>query len=144
MSGFRADARAGKHLLRAASLLIGLVSGGAALPADALAATLAQAGPPVRLTPTPPPAADPPATPKAPRPETSTPAVPYIPGEGTAIEVTQPTPISTDSVGLKDPVPAGGPDPPSKGSARTLIEQLIRDLPHPITSPPAPDLLHPP
>lgn len=141
MSGFRADARAGTRLLQAAPLLIGLLAGGAALPADGLAAALAQAGPPVRLTPAPPPAADPPATPQAPRPETSTPAVPYIPGDGTKIEVTQPTPISTDSLGLKDPAQAGVPETLWKGSARALIDQLIDDLPNAITSRPAHDLV---
>ena len=135
MSGFRAEALLRGRLAYAAPLLIGLAAGIASTAAAAGPLLLAQAGPPVRLTPTPPaaPAADPPqAQPQ--RPETSTPAVPYIPGSETKIEVTQPAPISTDSLGVKDPAQVHLPDALWKGSARALIEQLIDGLPNAFTS----------
>lgn len=104
----------------AASFLIGALLIGAA-QAAATAPAFAQAGPPLRLTPgiieT---APTPPATPAA----NSAPA----PG-APAIEVGQPAPIDTGSVGLSDAAQLGLPADPWKGSARPLIDRLIAGLP---------------
>lgn len=99
---------------------------------------LAQAGPPIRLTPppmitreeAPPPAAAPEA--EQPREALTAPL----------IEVGRPAPIATDSVGLFDPAKAGLPPGggPWDGSRRDLIDRLIAALPNAIVSMPARDL----
>jgi hypothetical protein len=159
MSGLRADARGRRHdvlivnrliLLSAAALSLGS-PGAVAAPNPALAAPIlvAQAGPPIRLTPPPrattAPADD--ATPAKPAPEvpppaTDTPAAPLQPGDGSksAIEVTQPPPVSTESVGLLDPGQARLPDTLWKGSARAAVEHVMDDVPVATVSRPARDL----
>jgi len=108
---------------------------------------VAQAGPPIRLTPAParaPTPATPPAAaaPEIPPPATSMPSAPLGPGEGakSAIEVSKPPPVDTESVGLADPAKLGLPPTPWKDSTRALIEQVIADVPADTVSRPARDL----
>ena len=142
MTGSRADARPARRRIRTAAvpaLLAGalLIAGAAAFPAP----SLAQKGPPVRLTPAPAPAADEPAAPPASAgPTTATPAQPYIPGQGPKIDVSQPPPVTADSVGLKEPAQVGLPDTLWKNSSRAVVEQVIGALPNGTTSQPAREL----
>jgi hypothetical protein len=147
--------RGGRH----AGLVTGLLLALAVTPAQAgpppgdpyLAPRfMAQAGPPIRLTPgptpsaaTPPPAPPAAGAPEIPPPATSMPSAPLGPSEGgkSAIEVSKPPPVDTESVGLADPAKLGLPPNPWKGSARALIEQVIADVPADTISRPARDLL---
>ena len=107
---------------------------------------VAQVGPPVRLTPAPatptPPSSPAVTAPAVPPPATSMPAAPLGPAEGgkSAIEVTKPPPVDTESVGLGDPAKLGLPPALWKDSARGLIEQVIADVPADTVSRPARDL----
>ncbi len=99
---------------------------------------LAQAGPPVRLTPPPMVTRD--AAPPAPAPAAGS----ERPSETPAplIEVGRTAPIATDSVGLHEPGKAGLPPGGGAwdGSRRDLIDRLIVALPSPVVSMPARDL----
>lgn len=139
-----------------AGLLLGLAAAVPTAAADAPRhALVAQAGPPIRLTPPPksdaaPPAgpaapaesAGPKAAPPIPAPATSLPAAPQGPPEGakSAIEISKPPPVDTEAVGLADPAKLALPPALWKGSARALIEQVISDLPDATVSHPARDL----
>ncbi len=133
---------------RRSGLAAGLLLALAIAPAHAGSggARVAQVGPPVRLTPAPPapsPQTPPSVTaPEIPPPATSLPAAPLGPSEGakSAIEVTKPPPVDTDTVGLADPAKLGLPAAPWKASARALIEQVIADVPADTVSRPARDL----
>ncbi len=98
----------------------------------------------MRLTPAPAAPTTPPAAtaPEIPPPATSLPAAPLGPSEGakSAIEVTKPPPVDTETVGLADPAKLGLPAAPWKNSARALIEQVIADVPADTLSRPARDL----
>jgi hypothetical protein len=137
-----AAARGARRSGLAAGLLLALaVAPAHARPGDAL---VAQVGPPVRLTPAPAAPTTPPAAtaPEIPPPATSLPAAPLGPSEGakSAIEVTKPPPVDTETVGLADPAKLGLPAAPWKNSARALIEQVIADVPADTLSRPARDL----
>src|SRR4051812_2719372 len=101
MIGSRAEPRA----FGAALVVLGCLAAGSAAAAD-----IAQAGPPVRLTP--PPGSNiqsaPPPAPAAEPPAAVESATPTEPAS-TAIEVGQPAPVSSESVGLLDPEKAGLP-----------------------------------
>lgn len=123
MSGSRARARRLAAALTAPLLVLG-------------AEALAQAGPPVRLTP------PPIITREADPPPVAPAAEPERPGTVPLIEVSRPAPIATDSVGLHDPAKAGLPQGGGAwdGSRRDVIDRLIVALPSPIVSMPARDL----
>ncbi|HTY65954.1 MAG TPA: hypothetical protein VMH36_04845 [Alphaproteobacteria bacterium] len=139
-----AAARGARRSGLAAGLLLALAV--APAYAESGGARVAQVGPPVRLTPAP--AAPSPQTPPSvtapeiPPPATSLPAAPLGPSEGakSAIEVTKPPPVDTETVGLADPAKLGLPAAPWKDSARALIEQVIADVPADTVSRPARDL----
>lgn len=131
--------RARRHLGRGAAA--GLVLAVAAL--GAMGEALAQAGPPLRLTPprivepAPPPAPPPaPAAPAAAPGDTPAPAASPTP----LIEVGRPPPVETESVGLSDPAQLKLPPDVWAGSNRELIDRLIAALPAGGVSTPARDL----
>jgi hypothetical protein len=129
MSALRADARLAAALL-------------AALMLAPAAGALAQQGPPVRLTPPrlierdPPPAATRSETPAQPPADAQRPAEPAAP----LIEVGQPPPVETESVGLADPAQLKLPGEVWAGSERELIDRLVAALPTASVSTPSRDL----
>lgn len=135
MSGLRADARRGRGAV--ALLAAALAFGGTA---DALA----QAGPPLRLTP--PPLVDrEPAAPAQPLAQPDAPPAVGRPAESAptpspAIEIGRPAPIETDSVGLADPAQLQLPPNLWAGSSRDIVDPLIVSLPAASISRPGRDL----
>lgn len=132
MIGSRAEPRA----FGAALVLLGWLIAG-----PAIATEVAQAGPPIRLTP--PPGSDIRNEPAG----AAEPASPAAPAEGaaaeppnSAIEVGQPAPISTESVGLLEPDKARLPSNLWDKTSRALVEKLVAAVPNATVSRPARDL----